>query len=114
MVVGNAGEPGSMSCLFLIMKLKADGTVRWRNTYHHSLYRQATCVQEVEGEYFVGGYTLEKGNRAALIMKLDDQGLVLWERTYVSSQCHVIPSSMLDTGDGGVAGDDRGAGARSA
>ena len=102
-VAGNAGEARGMSCVFLIMKLKADGTVQWQNTYHHSPYRQATCVQEVKGEYFVAGYTLVNGNRAALVMKLDDQGLILWERIYVSSQYHIIPGSMLDTRDGGVA-----------
>lgn len=102
-VAGNAGEAGGMSCVFLIMKLDEDGTIKWVNKYHHSPYRQATCIQEVKGEYFVAGYTFEKGNRAALVMKLDDYGVILWEKIYVSSQYHIIPVSMLDTGDGGVA-----------
>ena len=101
-VAGNAGKAGGLSCVFLIMKLDEDGTIKWVNKYHHSLYRQATCIQEVNGEYFVSGYTFEKGNHAALVMKLDDHGVILWEKIYVSSQFHIIPGSILNTGDGGV------------
>ena len=105
-LVGNAGDPGAMgaSCVFLIMKLDANGKPKWRKTFHHIPYfRQATCIQEVNGNYFVAGYTIEQGNYATLVIKLNAKGIASWTKIFASSEYHTIPSSMLDTHDGGVA-----------
>jgi len=85
----------------LIMGLQPDGTIDWQRVYDHIPF--ATCIEEVDGEYFVAGYTPEGGKAAALVMKMDAQGTPLWTKKYASTEHHITPGAIVESPDKGVA-----------
>jgi len=92
-----------------ILKLRLDGKEIWNKTYGGTAYDEAHSIQQTQdGGYIVAGATSSKGagNYDFWILKLDDRGNLIWDKTYggtADDSAHFI----RQTQDGGfiVAGD---------
>jgi uncharacterized delta-60 repeat protein len=68
-----------------VLKLNADGTVDWEKTYGESSNDVAYDIQETaDGGFIVVGYTDSFGAGAGdiLLLKLNGDGTVAWQKTY--------------------------------
>jgi len=95
---------------FYLMKLDSNGDVTWQKKYGSFgvIYNARTIQQTTDGGYIVAGYTASYGNFAArfLVLKLDCNGDVTWQKTYGGSS-YDYAYSIQQTIDGGyiLAGD---------
>ena len=77
----------------------------WDRTYGGSGYDRAwTLIQTIDGGYAVAGFTSSKGagGEDFWVIKLDEQGNKVWDRTYGGSG-YDIGFSLIQTTDGGYA-----------
>ncbi len=103
-----AGYTGAYS----VLKLDANGNVTWQKTYGGSKIYRATSIQQTsDGGYIVAGFINSYGDGYDdyLILKLDADGNVTWQKTYGDSN-YDIANSIQQTSDGGyiVAGYTKG------
>jgi len=90
---------------FWVIKLDGEGNKIWDRTYGGSGVDWATSfIQTTDGGYAVAGVTKSKGagNEDVWVIKLDNQGNRVWDRSYGGSgddEAH----SLIQTIDGGYA-----------
>lgn len=93
---------------FWVLKLDADGQPLWQNTYGGLESDNATAVVETfdaQGHpsgYLVGGWTWSfgMGDRDVLLLKLNLDGSVAWQRTYGGAGADWL-GAVEQTADGG-------------
>ncbi len=70
----------------LAVKLNSNGEIQWQKVYKVNNYFDIvnTCKQTADGGYILAGFTLpfSSSTAMALILKLDSQGNVVWNRIY--------------------------------
>ncbi len=115
-VAGSTASFGAGSADVWILKLNADGTVAWQNTYGGTGDDGAGAIQQTsDGGYIVAGSTalFGAGSADAWVLKLNADGTVAWQKTYGGAG-NDYANSVQQTLDGGyiVAGytDSFGAG----
>jgi predicted secreted protein len=117
-VAGGTDSKGSGGKDFWVIKLDEQGNQVWDKTYGGSGDDWGwTLIQTTTGGYAVAGGTDSKGSggKDFWVIKLDEQGEMVWNRTYGGSgpdEAH----SLIQTTDGGyvVAGvtDSKGSGGK--
>ncbi len=88
-----------------IIKLDSMGNVVWEKTYGGESYDGAySIIQTTDGGYALAGYTQSKGinGNAALVIKLDSNGNMLWEKSFGENEYNIV-YSIIQTTDGGYA-----------
>jgi uncharacterized delta-60 repeat protein len=98
-----------------VIKLDKDGNKVWEKTFGGSDDDEANSIQQTsDGGYIVAGYTYSfgAGKRDVYVIKLDENGNKLWEKTYGGSD-YDDAWSIQQTTDGGyiVAGETNSFGA---
>ena len=86
-----------------ILKLNSNGDVVWQKTYGGSSSEFALSAQQIsDGGYIIAAYTLSYGAGGVdiLILKLDANGEVIWQKTYGGSGNDFL-NSLQQTSDGG-------------
>ena len=86
-----------------VMRLAGDGTPQWQKTYGGTGMNIASAVYETtDGGYIVGGFTDSSGAGGVdmLLLKIDDTGNVVWQKTY-GSGVNDYGWSLFHTLDGG-------------
>jgi uncharacterized delta-60 repeat protein len=112
-VAGETGSSASSSDAW-VLKLNADGTVNWQKTYGGANVDVAQSAQQTsDGGYIVAGETASSASSSdALVLKLNTNGTVNWEKTYGGSNAD-LARSIRQTSDNGyiVAGETQSFGA---
>ena len=80
--------------------------MQWQKTYGGPGFDEANSIQQTsDGGYIVAGRTLSFGTcYGAWVLKLTEDGAVLWQKTYELRACggiSVIANSVQQTSDGG-------------
>jgi uncharacterized delta-60 repeat protein len=102
-VAGSTTSFGDTNGDCWILKLNPDGTVAWQKTYGGTGADVANFVQQtLDGGYIVVGVTdsFGAGSDDALLLKLDADGNVAWQKTYGGTLMD-SPNSIQQTSDGG-------------
>ncbi|HBI24416.1 MAG TPA: hypothetical protein DDX84_09510, partial [Nitrospiraceae bacterium] len=87
----------------LVMKLDADGTPVWQKTYGGNYNDTAFSIQQTsDGGYILAGRTefSEGGWNDVLVIKLDENGTPVWQKTY-GGDYNDAAFSIQQTNDGG-------------
>ena len=86
----------------LVLKLDAGGNIQWQKAYDINNYDFAYSIQQtIDGGYIVAGYTFSvDGLSDALVLKLDANGNIQWQKTYGGSSGDWV-YSIQQTTDGG-------------
>jgi uncharacterized delta-60 repeat protein len=87
---------------YWVLKLTSDGAVEWQKTYDEGSNDQANSVQQTsDGGYVVaGGRKGTDGDWDALVLKLNSDGTITWQKTYGGNQNDSAVSTH-QTSDGG-------------
>ncbi len=104
-LVGFNYSKGAGKSDFWLIKLDKQGNKNWDRTYGGSGYDSAaSLIQTTDGGYVIVGVTQSKGAGGAdfLVIKLDEQGNQVWDRTYGGSN-NDVAASLIQTTDGGYA-----------
>jgi len=88
---------------YWVLKLNSDGTIVWQKAYQYnknlSPWRTAYSIQEVSGGGFiVAGSTDESGTYYSWILRLNNNGSIVWQKSYGENNCIY---SIQETSDGG-------------
>jgi hypothetical protein len=102
-LVGSTDSFGSGGSDILVVKLASDGTVFWQKTFgaiQNDEY--GDHVRVVSDGYIVAGRTFScgAGEDDNLVLKLDTEGTLMWQKTYGGTNAERIPS-ILQTADEG-------------
>ena len=84
-VAGSTAAFGDINSDIWVLKLQADGSIDWQKGYGGTDWDGASFIQQVlDGGYIVTGGTSSygAGNIDAWLLRLNSNGMVLWERTY--------------------------------
>ncbi|MDJ0755276.1 MAG: right-handed parallel beta-helix repeat-containing protein [Ardenticatenaceae bacterium] len=85
----------------LILKLQADGTVVWQNTYGGGNDDEASAVQQTaDGGFIVTGTTASFGANNAWVLKLNSNGTVAWQKAFGNAEADFV-NDIEETSDGG-------------
>lgn len=114
-IAGQTHSFGTGGYDYYLVKTDADGDTMWTRIFGGRRDDIATSVQQTDdGGYIVAGYSLSfrAGNNEIYVVKTDENGDMLWTRTYGGSD-NDGAYSILQTGDGAyvVAGFTRSFGA---
>ena len=104
-VAGGTLSKGAGETDFWVIKLDEQGKEIWDRTYGGSGDDVAfSLIQTTDGGYAVAGFTLSKGagREDFWVIKLDEQGKEIWDKTYGGSGDDVA-TSLIQTTDGGYA-----------
>ena len=98
------GEYANGNQDILVIKLNADGEKLWSKTYGGQ--KSDRCYSMVQGNngYYLLGSTnsIGKGDQDAYLIKTDDDGKKLWEKTYGSEKFD-MGHDIFETNDGNLA-----------
>jgi len=107
-VDGDVGENNGFSD-YWILKLENDGTIEWSEVYGGSDWDYIREIQQTsDGGFIIAGYThsddidvsINKGGRDSWIIRLDENGSLVWKNTYGGSGSDSA-FSILETKNGG-------------
>jgi hypothetical protein len=101
--VAGSRSSAFMSSEFRLMKIGADGSLEWSQTYGGESYEFAYSLVEIpDGEYAIAGYTNSFGveRNDWWLVKTDRYGNMEWNRTYGGPQFDAA-YSVIVTSDGG-------------
>jgi hypothetical protein len=96
---------------YWVVKLDNLGNIQWQKTYGGSAQDGASSIiQTTDGNYLVGGIststngdiTVSKGGGDIWLLKIDNTGTILWQKSYGGSNNEAI-GSILETSDGAYA-----------
>lgn len=94
-----------------ILRLNADGTIRWEKFYYHQDSLGIYSLHETEGASLIGvGYYTEGTDQDVWVIKLDDlTGNILWQKEYALSDRsdHANAVDVMSDGNLLVAGNTR-------
>lgn len=83
-----------------VLKLNADGSIAWQNTYGGSGYEGLNGIVETStGDYLAAGFTNGAGSEDLWLLKLNSSGGILWQNRYGGAQ-RERAQAITDTGDG--------------
>ncbi len=102
-VCGTTNSSGAGGSDLWVLKLDAEGNVLWQKTYGGSGNDEGRTIRTApDGGYIVAGKTTSFGAGGAdlWVLKLDENGTVMWQKTYGDSDYEGF-SSMDVTSDGG-------------
>jgi len=102
-VAGSTDSKGAGQMDFWVIKLDEQGKMVWDWTYGGSGYDMAfSLVQTTDGGYAVAGSIFSKGASEIdfWVIKLDEQGKMVWDRTYGGSGFEQAFSLIQTTGGG--------------
>jgi PKD repeat protein len=92
----------------VVLKLDSSGAIEWQKTYGvaGSSYDEAKdLAPTLDGGYILAGltagYELPDQYESVMVLKLDGDGEVDWQKSYGPADCHGRPSSVRQTSDGG-------------
>ena len=86
----------------ILVKLDKNGTVEWENTYGGPVCGFIQCQQTIDGGYVAsGGYGVPEGNGNGWLLKTDENGNVLLNKTYGFENSTELFHSIHETSDGG-------------
>jgi len=107
-VSGGTDSQGAGGTDAWVIKLDKQGNQVWDKTYGGSGNDVAlSLIQTTDGGYAVAGWTQSKGadNLDFWVIKLDEQGNQIWDRTYGGSGDDIAPKPipLIQTTDGGYA-----------
>lgn len=89
MVLNSFYEPSVFKNDFGICEIDKSGNIGWNKRYSSSGIDEdiATCFLKTSDGYYVSGYTLQNfdNGREVFLMKIDNNGEVLWTRTYMKA-----------------------------
>lgn len=84
-----------------LLRLDNNGDTLWTDT-HGSTNTQAFAIEKTsDGNYVIAGYSESSGNGDVLLVKINEEGSVLWERTYGGPGSD-IGLAVNATNDGGL------------
>ncbi|MBI5206727.1 MAG: choice-of-anchor D domain-containing protein [Candidatus Firestonebacteria bacterium] len=110
-IVGNSDSYGEDESDIWVIKLNSDGAIEWQKIYSCICYDEASSIQQTsDGGYIVAGITHDNENGYRIwILKLDSNGLVIWQNAYGETGDD-YSYSIQQTADGGyiVAGETIG------
>jgi len=104
-VAGDTRSKGAGGDDFWVIKMDSQGNMIWDKTFGGSYYDWArSLIQTTDGGYAVAGWTGSQGAGGVdfWVIKLDEQGNRVWDRTYGGSGWDWA-SSLIQTTDGGYA-----------
>jgi len=109
-IAGTANIRSHRSSDVLIIKLDQEGNILWSKTIAKNKQNYANAIiQSDDGNYYVVGGTLTKGPGkwdpsywCAWLIKLNEEGDILWDKTFGEEISHQA-SSIIQTTDGGYA-----------
>jgi hypothetical protein len=102
-VAGSTYSFGAGNGDIWVLKLDETGNVLWQKTYGGANYDMAKSIQQtLDGGYIAAGYTesFGAGYDDAWVLKLDETGNVLWQKTYGGTQDEEA-KFIQQTSDGG-------------
>jgi uncharacterized delta-60 repeat protein len=108
-VTGRTASFGAGEQDVWVLRLKADGDIKWQKTYGGSSYEEAHAVRRtLDGGFAVAGFTASfgKGGWDVWVLKLSEAGAVQWQKTF-GGENNEWAWSVYETADGGcvVAGE---------
>jgi hypothetical protein len=96
--------PGAVIDLW-VLKFDANGNVAWQRTYHHgSIINSANSIQQTtDGGYIIGGFVQSADFGNSWILKINNNGDVVWQKAYgvmteVKSIQQTIDGGYIATG----------------
>ena len=105
-IVGETHSKGAGNSDAWVLKLDEEGNILWDKTYGGEENDGAFSVVEAEGQsYIICGYTWSngKGKDDGWVIKIDQNGKVLWERTFGKDDRDRLYSLIGDHDKGYVA-----------
>lgn len=103
LTVGTTESYGQGGSDIYVVKLTQTGGVEWAKTYGGTGTDKANfLIQTDDGGYAISGstYSFGAGTKDAYLLKIDDEGTLLWSKTYGGTG-HDFISSVHQTEDGG-------------
>lgn len=87
-----------------LLKLDADGNIQWVKTYGVSL-SASFAIKTSDGSYALAGWMPNGHNfMDALLVKTDQSGFILWNKTLTTGELFgALVSGLMETKDGGYA-----------
>jgi len=104
-IAGYTESKGAGRLDFWLIKLDSQGNMIWDKTYGgNGIDRAYSLIQTTDGGYAVGGWTESKGagSSDAWVIKIDNQGNIVWDKTY-GGNGEEVANSLIQTTDGGYA-----------
>ncbi len=103
-VVGYTYFRNAGSCSALIIKLDNQGSILWGMTFGGIDEKAFSLIQTNDGGYAIAGHTKTKGagKKDAWIIKLNNKGSIIWEKTFGGSKDDYV-RYIIQTTDGGYA-----------
>lgn len=94
---------------FWIVKTDINGVIEWETSLGGSLDDLARAAVEVDGNYYIAGFSASSdgdvggnyGGQDGWLVKLDASGNLVWEQNYGGEEADII-LDMLATSDGGL------------
>jgi hypothetical protein len=102
-IVGGNSYSGAGRVEIWVLKLNNDGTIEWQKTYGGEKQDEFESIQQTsDGGYIIAGTTnsFGHGNDDILVLKLSNDGTVIWQITY-GGKMYDSASSIRQTSDGG-------------
>jgi Leucine-rich repeat (LRR) protein len=102
-IVAGYIESESEICSVYIIKLKENGSKVWEKIYGGNDDDRAYSIQQTtDGGYIIAGYTKSfgAGESDIYVIKLDENGHIVWQKTYGGSN-YDLANSIQQTKDGG-------------
>jgi hypothetical protein len=103
-VAGYTNSFGAGGYDVYIIKLGENGNKVWEKIFGGSKWDEAYSIQQTnDGGYIVAGYTnsFGAGGSDVYVIKLDENGNKVWEKTYGGSSDVIMLNSIQQTSDGG-------------
>jgi hypothetical protein len=83
-----------------VLKVDAEGTVQWNYT---SGLQSSVVIQASDGDYVLAGYSWFNMQSFAALLKIDENGNLLWNRTLGEDLFYARAQALIETNDGGYA-----------
>jgi hypothetical protein len=102
-VAGKTASFGLENDDFWVLRLESNGNVLWEKSYGTSASEEAYSMKETsDGGYVVVGstFSFDGTSKDVWLLKLDDSGIVEWEKSYGGGR-HDVGNSVQQTSDGG-------------
>ena len=102
-VAGYTTSFGEVNDDFWVLKLFANGDIHWQKTYGGTAADTALSIQQTTDRgYIIAGATASfgAGNDDIWILKLDESGDIIWQKTY-GGTANDVARSIQQTTDGG-------------
>jgi hypothetical protein len=101
-VTGSTGPSSAVN--LLLVKTDSSGTLQWAKTYASLVHNYGRCVRITsDGGYVIAGYTDNTGITSAdgYLVKTDNNGNLIWSRTYGIGSWEELLYCVVETADGG-------------